>query len=68
MARTPIVRLARLFQTRSRVPRKNNPIPADIIIFVIIYSRVIFFFILIMVCCVYLLESRLDEAIPMRTC
>ena len=36
MARTPMARLPRLFQTRSCVPRKKNPIAADIIIYGII--------------------------------
>ena len=36
VVRTPTARIPRLFQTRSGIPNKMNPIPADIIVFGII--------------------------------
>ena len=50
MARTPISRLPRLFQTRSSVPSGKNPIAADNSIFDIIKGDFLFYIDNVMLC------------------
>ena len=43
VAQTLVARLPRLFRIRSSVPNKNNPIPAGVIVFGMIWGDFLFY-------------------------